>query len=210
MPRVQLPAVTPKRKVWNKGRLVGQKRPLLPKQVWAIRARLELAGSLRDVALFNVAIDSKLRGCDLVKLRVTDLVNTERVRERVSVIQSKTNRPVQFELTENTRVSVADWVTSPEMIGCRFMFPSRFHDRPHISTRQYGRLVRDWVTSIDLEPSGYGTHSLRRTKAAEIYRKTGNLRAVQLLLGHTKVDSTVRYLGVELEDALSIAEKIDI
>jgi len=210
MPRVQLPAVNPKRKAWNKGRLIGQKRPLLPKQVWAIRARLELAGNLRDVALFNVAIDSKLRGCDLVKLKVTELVSNERVRERVSVIQSKTNKPVQFELTENTRNSVADWVESPEMIGCVCMFPSRFHDRPHISTRQYGRLVRDWVASIGLEPSGYGTHSMRRTKAAEIYRKTGNLRAVQLLLGHTKVDSTVRYLGVELEDALSIAERIDI
>lgn len=105
---------------------------------------------------------------------------------------------------------MGDWVVSPEMIGCSFMFPSRFHDRPHISTRQYGRLVHDWVTSIGLEPSGYGTHSMRRTKAAEIYRKTGNLRAVQLLLGHTKIDSTVRYLGVELEDALSISEKIDI
>ena len=133
-----------------------------------------------------------------------------RVRERVSVIQSKTKKPVQFELTENTRDTVIAWVRSPEMIGCHFMFPSRFHDRPHISTRQYGRLVRDWVTAIGLEPSGYGTHSMRRTKAAEIYRKTGNLRAVQLLLGHTKVDSTVRYLGVELEDALSIAERIDI
>jgi len=210
MPRVQLPAVTPKRRVWNKGRIVGQNRPLLPKQVWAIRARLELARNLRDLALFNVAIDSKLRGCDLVKLSVSDLVREGRVRERVSVIQSKTRRPVQFELSENTRDTIAAWIKSPEMIGCRFMFPSRFHDRPHISTRQYGRLVRDWVVAIGLEPSSYGTHSLRRTKAAEIYRKTGNLRAVQLLLGHTKVDSTVRYLGVELEDALSIAEQIDI
>ncbi len=210
MPRVQLPVVTPKRRAWNKGRIIGQKRPLMPKQVWAIRARLELAGNMRDLALFNVAIDSKLRGCDLVTLAVTDLVREDRVRERVSVIQSKTKRPVQFELTENTRNTIAGWINSPEMIGCRFMFPSRFHDRPHISTRQYGRLVRDWVTAIGLEPSGYGTHSLRRTKVAEIYRKTGNLRAVQLLLGHTKVDSTVRYLGVELEDALSIAEKIDI
>jgi len=210
MPRVQLPAVTPKRKAWNKGRVIGQKRPLLPKQVWAIRARLELAGYLRDLALFNVAIDSKLRGCDLVKLAIADLVKDDRVRERVSIIQSKTKKMVQFELTENTRDTVISWVRSPEMIGCRFMFPSRFHDHPHISTRQYGRLVRDWVTSIGLEPSGYGTHSLRRTKAAEIYRKTGNLRAVQLLLGHTKVDSTVRYLGVELEDALSIAERIDM
>lgn len=210
MPRVQLPAVTPRNKAWNKGRIIGQKRPLLPKQVWAIRARLELAGYLRDLALFNVAIDSKLRGCDLVKLGVADLVKDDRVRERVSIIQSKTKKPVQFELTENTRDTVIAWVRSPEMIGCRFMFPSRFHDRPYISTRQYGRLVRDWVTAIGLEPSGYGTHSMRRTKAAEIYRKTGNLRAVQLLLGHTKVDSTVRYLGVELEDALSIAERIDI
>ena len=176
----------------------------------AIRASLELAGYLRDLALFTVAIDSKLRGCGLVKLAVSDLVKDDRVRERVSVIQSKTKRPVQFELTENTRETVLAWVKSPEMFACRFMFPSRFHDRPHISTRQYGRLVRDWVTAIGLEPSGYGTHSLRRTKVAEIYRKTGNLRAVQLLLGHTKVDSTERYLGVELEDALSIAERIYI
>ena len=180
----------PKNKVWNKGRIIGQKRPLLPKQVWSIRARLELAGNLRDLVLFNVAIDSKLRGCDLVKLTVTDLVKDDRVRERVSVIQSKTKRPVQFELTENTRDTVAAWVRSPEMMGYRFMFPSRFYDRPHISTRQYGRLVRDWVMTIGLEPSGYGTHSMRRTKAADIYRKTGNLRAVQLLLVHTKVDST--------------------
>ena len=210
MPRVQLPAVTPKRRAWNKGRLVGQKRPLLPKQVWAIRARLELAGNLRDLALFNVAIDSKLRGCDLVSRQVIDLLWDDRMRERVSVVQSKTNKPVQFELAENTRETVTNWIKSPEMIGCQFLFPSRFHDRPHISTRQYGRLVRDWVVSIGLEPSGYGTHSMRRTKVAEIYRKTGNLRAVQLLLGHTKVDSTVRYLGVEIDDALSISERIDI
>ncbi len=144
MPRVQLPAVTPKRKAWNKGRIIGQKRPLLPKQVWAIRARLELASYPRDLALFNVAIDSKLRGCDLVTLAVADLVKDDRVRERVSVIQSKTKRPVQFELTENTRETIIAWVKAPEMFACRFMFPSRFHDRPHISTRQYGRLVRDW------------------------------------------------------------------
>ncbi len=210
MPRVQLPAVTPKRRAWNKGRLVGQKRPLLPKQVWAIRTRLELAGNLRDLALFNVAIDSKLRGCDLVTLKVNDFVRDNQIRERVSVVQSKTNKPVQFELAENTRETVTNWIMSPEMIGCQFLFPSRFHDRPHISTCQYERLVRDWVISLGLEPSGYGTHSMRRTKVAETYRKTGNLRAVQLLLGHTKVDSTVRYLGGDLEDALSIAERIDI
>jgi len=210
MSKSLLPAIKPRRRPWNKGRLVGQKRPLLATQVWAIRARLELAGNLRDLALFNLAIDSKLRGCDLVRLKVVDLVVHDRVRERVSVIQSKTGRPVQFEVFEGTRESIWNWACTPEMRGCAFLFPSRFHDRPHVSTRQYARLVRDWVSAIGLDPSSYGTHSLRRTKAALIYRKTGNLRAVQLLLGHTKVDSTVRYLGVELEDALSISEKIDI
>lgn len=210
MPKVQLPAVTPKPRAWNKGRLNGQKRPLLPEQVRAIRARLELANKLRDLTLFNVAIDGKLSGCDLVKLAVTDLVKDDCVRERVSVFQSETKCPVQYEPTENTQNTVTAWVRSPERIGCHFMFPSRFHDRPHISPRQYGRLVRDWVTAIGLEPSRYGTHLPRRTKAVEICRKTGNIRAAQLLLGHTKVDSTVRYLGVELEHALSIAERIDI
>ncbi len=131
-------------------------------------------------------------------------------RERVSVIQSKTGRPVQFDVSENTRNSVLEWVNAPEMRACVSLFPSRFHPSPHLSTRQYARLVRDWVSAIGLDPSSYGTHSLHWTKAALIYRKTGHLRAVQRLLGHTKVDSTVRYLGVELEDALSIAERIDI
>ncbi|WP_322096089.1 integrase [Pelagibius litoralis] len=157
MPKIQLPTVKPKRRPWNKGPLIGQKRPLLLKQVWAIRARLELAGNLRDFALFNLATDSKLRDCDLVRLKVADLVSDDRVRERVSVIQSKTSRPVQFEVSESTRDSIWNWVYSPEMLGCAFLFPSRFHDRPHVSTRQYARLARDWVSAIDLDPSGYGT-----------------------------------------------------
>lgn len=210
MSKTLLPVVTTRRPPWNKGRLVGQKRPLQPKQVWAIRARLELANKLRDLALFNLAIDSKLRGGDLVRLRVNDLVVGNSVRDRVSVVQSKTAKPVQFEVTENTREVVSQWVSSPEMRGQWYLFPSRLRALPHLSTRQYARLVREWVSAVGLDPSGYGTHSLRRTKAALIYRKTGNLRAVQLLLGHSKVDSTVRYLGVELEDALSIAERIDL
>ena len=199
MSNVHLPAVKTKRPASNKGRLIGQKRPLLAKQVWAIRARLELAGNLRDLALFNLAIDSKLRGCDLVRLRVIDLAVGGRVRERVTVVRSKTKRPVQFEVSESARVHL-ELGTSPELLGCIYLFPSRFHDRPHISTRQYAQLVRGWVEAIGLDPSGCGTHSLRRTKAALIYRKTGNLRAVQLLLGHTKVDSTVRVsLGSNLK-----------
>ena len=205
-----LPAIRACRPAWNKGRIVGQKRPLLPKHVWAIRVRLEIAKNVRDLALFNLAIDSKLRGCDLVKLRVADVYAAGQVKERASIIQSKTQKPVRFEITEGTRKSIAAWLDDPLMIGSEYLWPGRFHDRLHISTRQYARLVRDWVTSIGLEPTSYGTHTMRRTKVAQIYRKTGNLRAVQLLLGHTKMDSTVRYLGVELEDALAIAEAVEI
>jgi site-specific recombinase XerC len=205
-----LPAIRACRPAWNKGRIVGQKRPLLPKHVWAIRVRLEIAENHRDLALFNLAIDSKLRGCDLVKLKVADVHAAGQVKERASIIQSKTQKSVRFEITEGTRKSILRWMEEPLMIGSEFLWPGCFHERLHISTRQYARVVRDWVKSIGLEPSAYGTHSMRRTKVAQIYRKTGNLRAVQLLLGHTKMDSTVRYLGVDLEDALSIAEAVEI
>ncbi len=205
-----LPTIHPKKPAWNKSRIVGQKRPLKPKHVWAIRVRLELAENTRDLALFNTAIDSKLRGCDLVRLRVADVYSAGQVMERTSILQSKTQKPVRFELTEGTRDSLERWLDNPLMIGKEYLWPGRFHDPIHISTRQYARIVRDWVTSIGLEPSAYGTHSMRRTKVALIYKKTGNLRAVQLLLGHTKMDSTVRYLGVELGDALGIAERVEI
>ncbi|KZL18281.1 MULTISPECIES: tyrosine-type recombinase/integrase [unclassified Pseudovibrio] len=205
-----LPMIRPTKPAWNRGRIIGQKRPLLPKHVWAIRVRLELAGKTRELALFNTAIDSKLRGCDLVRLKVVDVFVAGRMKERTSIIQSKTGKPVQFELMEGTRSALSKWIDSPEMVGSEYLWPGRFHDKPHISTRQYGRMLKEWVLSIGLEPSSYGTHSIRRTKVAQIYKKTGNLRAVQLLLGHTKMDSTVRYLGIDLEDALSLSEKIDI
>jgi site-specific recombinase XerC len=172
--------------------------------------RLEMAEKTRDLALFNMAIDSKLRGCDLVRLLVSDIYVVGRVKERTSILQSKTKQPVQFEITEVTGKSLSAWIDDPAMIGSDFLWPGRFHEPDHISTRQYARTVKGWVASIGLEPSAYGTHSLRRTKVAQIYKMTGNLRAVQLLLGHTKMDSTVRYLGVDLEDALTISESVEI
>ena len=187
-----LPAIRALRPAWNKGRIVGQKRPLKPKHVWAIRVRLELAENHRDLALFNMAIDSKLRGCDLVKMKVVDVMASGQIKERASVLQSKTLKPVRFEISEGTRTSVEKWMEDELMVGSEYLWPGRFHERLHISTRQYARIVRDWVTSIGLEASAYGTHSMRRTKVTQIYKKTGNLRAVQLLLGHTKMDSTVR------------------
>ena len=195
---------------WNQGKLVGQKAPLKPQEVWAIRVRLQLADKKRDLALFNLAIDSKLRGCDLMRIRVSDLRMGAEYRSRAKVIQSKTGNPVQFEVTKQTRDAVADWCTFKDLCPHDWMFPSRKDTSRHLSTRQYARLVEGWIRLIDLPRSAYATHSLRRTKATLIYRKTGNLRAVQLLLGHTKIDSTVRYLGVEVEDALALAESIEL
>ena len=174
--------VSSHRAPWNKGRLIGQKRPLKPKEVWAIRVRLQLEERRRDLALFNLALDSKLRGCDLVRLQVNDVCVGGRVRDRATVIQRKTGRPVQFEITEQTRAAIRDWVANSVPGNGQYLFPSRFHDQPHISTRQYARIVHRWVERAGLDSSAYGTHSMRRTKAAQIYKKTGNLRAVQLLL----------------------------
>jgi integrase len=167
---------------WNKSRLVGQKRPLKPKEVWAIRVRLQLENRKRDLALFNLAIDSKLRGCDLVSLRVDDIALGGQVRDRATIVQHKTGRPVQFELTEQTRVSLQDWLSARAADRGPCVFPSRVHDQPHVTARQYARIVRGWIEGAGMDSSAYGTHSMRRTKAAQIYRKTGNLRAVQLLL----------------------------
>jgi len=172
MSAFNLPMVVPAKKAWNHGRIIGQKRPLLPKHVWAIRVRLELAGAVRDLALFNMAVDSKLRGCDLVRLKVADLFSAGAVKERTSILQSKTKSPVRFEITEGTRKALMEWISNPVMIGHEYLWPGRFHDRPHISTRQYARLLKDWVRSIGLEPSAYGTHSMRRTKVAQIYMST--------------------------------------
>ncbi|MCV6824879.1 MULTISPECIES: tyrosine-type recombinase/integrase [Halocynthiibacter] len=205
-----LPAIRALRPVWNKGRIVGQKRPLKPKHVWAIRVRLELAEARRNLALIKPAIDSKLRSCDLVKMKVVDIMASGQIKERASVLQSKTQKSVRFEISQGTRASLARWMGEPLIIGSEYLWPGRFHERLHISTRQYARIVREWVTSIGLEASAYGTHSMRRTKVTQIYKKTENLRAVQLLLRHTKMDSTVRYLGVELEYAPDIAEVIEI
>ena len=195
---------------WNKGKLIGQKAPLKLKEIWAIRVRLELSKRIRDLALFNLAIDSKLRACDLVKLKVRDISHGDRIASRAIVMQQKTERPVQFEITEQTRKSIAEWLQLATLRSDSFLFPSRIHESPHLSTRQYARIVNDWVEEIGLDPVNYGTHTMRRTKSSLIYRRTKNLRAVQLLLGHTKLESTVRYLGIEVDDALEMAEQTEV
>ena len=205
------PVSPPRRRdPWNKAHLIGQKRPLKPKDVWTIRVRLQLESRKRDLAMFNLAIDSKLRGCDLVRLKIDDVSAGGRVRDRATVIQKKTGRPVQFGITEQTRVAVGEWLAAVDAREGRYLFPSRLRGKPHLSTRQYARIVHRWAERAGLDSSAYGTHSLRRTKPAQIYKKTGNLRAVQLLLGHTKLESTVRYLGIEVDDALAISEQVEL
>lgn len=195
---------------WNEGRLIGAKRALKQQQVWAIRFWLDQHRRLRDRALFDLAIDSKLRGCDVVRIRIGDVVSGGRIRDRAVIVQQKTKRPVQFELMETARKTLRAWLERRGGTLSDFVFPSRNDYMAHMSTRQYARLVREWVVGIGLAPQEYGTHSLRRTKASIIYKATGNLRAVQILLGHAKIDSTVRYLGVDVEDALELAERTEV
>lgn len=195
---------------WNKGKIVGPKPPLLPRHVWSIRTRLHLTGRSRDLALFNLAIDSKMRGCDVVALRISDVAPAGHAVDRATVRQRKTGHPVRFELTNQTRQSVDDYLRERGEKAGEFLFPGRRGPGRSLSTRQYARLLSKWIANIGLDPRLFGTHSLRRTKATVIYRHTGNLRAVQLLLGHTKIESTARYLGVEIDDALRMAEQIDL
>ena len=198
-----------RREPWNKGKIVGRKAPLKLREIWATRVRLQLRGNLRGLALFNLAIDSKLRACGLLDLRVGDIAHEHHVNSRTVVMQRKTRRPVQFEITEMSRDALQEWARVARLRSSDYLFPSRSENSPHLSTRQYPRIVHRWVRDIGLDSSCYGTHAMRRTKAALIYRRTKNLRAVQLLLGHSKLESTVRYLGIEVNDALEISEQTE-
>jgi integrase len=208
-PTAAAPAIR-KQVPWNKGKLTGAKPPLRPRHVWAIRTKLQIDGRTRDLAMFNLAIDSKLRGCDVVAIKVGDVAASGYTADRATVRQKKTGRPVRFELGEQTRQAVDDYLKVANKKPDDFLFTGRGGATRGMTTRQYARLVSQWIASVGLDPKLFGTHSLRRTKATLIYRRTGNLRAVQLLLGHTKIESTVRYLGIEVDDALAIAEQVDI
>lgn len=195
---------------WNRGKFVGQKLPLSQQQIWSLRMRLEEAGKPRDLALFNLALDSKLRGCDLLAIKVSDISTGLQIGTRGQVLQKKTGRPVRFEITKRTKISIQNWMKIADLQPDSYLFPSRQQSSAYLSTRQYARILKDWARIIGLDPTSYGTHSLRRTKATLIYRQTKNLRAVQLLLGHSNLDSTVRYLGIEIDDALEMSEQIDV
>jgi integrase len=189
----------PRRVPWDKGKLIGAKPPLRPKHVWSIRTKLQVEGRTRDLA-----------NCDVVALKVDDVAPSGYAVDRATVRQKKSGQPVRFELTEETRQAVDDYARAAAKKPDEFMFTGRPGSGRSITTRQYARLVSAWIACIGLDLHLFGTHSLRRTKATLIYRRTGNLRAVQLLLRHTKIESTVRYLGIEVDDALAIAEQVDV
>ena len=210
MPDNEICAPVSKRTPWNKGKIIEARPPLRPKHVWSIRTRLLLEGRIRDLALFNLAIDSKLRGCDVVAVKVEDVAPNGYTMDRATVRQKKTGRPVKFELTDQTRQAVEGYLKAASKKPGEFLFTGRGGAGQCMTTRQYARLLSEWIASVGLDSKLFGTHSLRRTKATLIYRRTGNLRAVQLLLGHTKIESTVRYLGIEVDDALAIAEQVDV
>ena len=195
---------------WNKDKLVGQKLPLKLEEVWSIRTRLDISNNLRELTMFNLALDCKLRACDFVKLKVRDIAHGTTVQSRAILVQQKTGKPVQFEITSKTRNVITSWIKSNYLRNNDYLWPSRVKNSLHLSTRQYSRVVKSWVASIGLDTTAYGTHSMRRTKASLIYKRTKNLRAVQILLGHSKIESTVKYLGVEIYDALELSEHSDI
>jgi integrase len=201
---------SPKHQPWNKGRFTGAKPPLQPKHVWSIRSKLQAEGRTRDLAMFNLAIDSKLRACDVVALKVEDIAPNGYAADRATIRQKKTGQRVRFEMTEQTRQAVDEYLRFGGKKSDQFMFSGRPGADYSMTTRQFARLVSEWIAGVGLDPHVFGTHSLRRTKATLIYRRTGNLRAVQLLLGHRKIESTVRYLGIEVDDALAIAEQVDV
>ena len=194
----------------RKGKVVGPKRPFRAGDVWEIRQYLKIMGRTRDLALFNLGIDSKLRACDLLDLRLMDIGTTNTVFPQATVIQKKTEAAVTFEITGTTRESVLAWINAAGLEESDYLWTSRNSGSSRLSMRQYSRIIKQFAAIVGADPSTYATHSIRRTKVTLIYRQTQNLRACQLLLGHKKIENTVRYLGLEMDDALKISRDIDI
>lgn len=194
----------------NKGHPMGQKRPFKLEEIWRIRTRLELEHNIAELALLNLAIDSKLRACDLLHLKVQDITAAGIINPRVRLTQRKTHREVQFEITPQTQHSLTSWLLEKGLIAEDYLFPSPRSAHQPMSYSYYRAIVKNWAHQLGQNSELYGTHSLRRTKATLIYRRTKDIRAIQILLGHVKLDNTVRYLGVEIEDALRISESIEM
>lgn len=187
----------------------GVKKPFQLEEIWRIRTRLELTNNLMELTLLNLTIDCKLRSCDLLSLKVSDVSSNFLVFSRVQYVQKKTGNDVQFEITQRTQQTLSHWIKDQNLQSTDYLFPSPRRSNQPLSYSYYRKIIRSWALALGHNPDLYGTHSLRRTKATLIYQKTKNIRAIQLLLGHTKIENTIKYLGVELEDALRLSEEIE-
>ena len=194
----------------RKGKLVGPKRPFKAGDVWEVRQFLKLKHRIRDLALFNLGIDSKLRACDLLDLRVSDIGTGQTIFQQATIVQRKTEASVTFEITAATRSTLQAWIDNASLAPDDSLWPSRNKSSKHLSMSQYTRIIKQFAEVVGADPVSFATHSIRRTKVTLIYRQTQNLRACQLLLGHKKIENTVRYFGLDLDDALKISRDIDI
>ncbi len=186
-----------KHQVWNKGQTVGQKPPLTKKEIRAISSKLKSAANMRDLVLFNLAIDSSLGASDLVRLQLKDLSKKGEIVSSANIVSSQTNNAVCFEISDTTRELIALWVEERKLKPGSYLFASRISDSPHISARQYARMVGDWMSLIGLDPKDYSAQSLRRTKPMLMYSKSKDLGAAMSQLGHARLRSTIRFLGIE-------------
>ena len=207
---------TKRKKPWNKGKTVGGKTPLKPDEVQAIR--VVLAGGkwpMRDRVLFAVGIDSCLRGHDLVRLTVADLMLAGEPRERVTLKPSKTKatsgEDVTFRLQPDTRELLVRYVTEERLLQTDYLFgrtkPQAGTPRTPMTERAYAMRVDRWVAAIGLPVELYGTHSIRKVLPTHVYKNTGDIRTCQLMLGHSNVRTTQTYLGIEMEDAMDVAQR---
>lgn len=195
---------------WNKGKIVGKKPPLTPEQVQVIKTLLSQAGNVRDIAMFSIAIDTSLRGCDIVALTVDDVMIGQSVKERVTIDQRKTGERVTVALTPYTQEAVRELIRSEGKGSGDALFTGQRKGRAKaLTATHYRRLLRSWLTLARLDPDLYGSHSLRRTKVSLVYQKTGNLKVAQVLLGHKSIQHTQDYLGIEEDQALKIADQFN-
>lgn len=183
--------------VWNKGQTIGQKPPLTQKQINAISRKLKSGNNLRDLVLFSLAVESSLGATDLVRLQLKDISRKGEILSWVSLASTQTNHAVQFEISPASRALVEEWVAEKNLGPASYLFASRINDSPHISARQYSRIVADWISLIGLDPKGYSSQSLRRSKPMMMFIKTKNLNAAMAQLGHARIRSTVRFLGID-------------
>ena len=193
----------------KKGKPTGVKKPFKLEEIWRIRTRLEIERNVMQLALLNLAIDCKLRACDLLHLKVRDISSQGIVYSRVTHTQQKTGVDVQFEITSRTQQSLSLWLHQAQLKSGDYLFPSQRLAFQPMSYSHYRKIIKYWAAKLGLDENAYGTHSMRRTKVTLIYAKAKNIRAVQLLLGHTKIDNTIRYLGIEIEDAIKLSEDTD-